>query len=50
MCSAMPMNASPERSRIGCDCPEFPDLVLDGMTISGDGLGARRGAVYLRGE
>ena len=29
---------------------EFPDLVLEGMTIAGHALGARHGLLYLRGE
>jgi [NiFe] hydrogenase diaphorase moiety large subunit len=29
---------------------EFPDLVLDGMTIAGYAVGARHGVLYLRGE
>ena len=29
---------------------EFPDLVLDGMTIAGYALGGREGLLYLRGE
>ncbi len=29
---------------------EFPDLVLDGMTIAGYAIGARHGILYLRGE
>ena len=29
---------------------DYPDLALEGMTIAGYALGARRGIVYLRGE
>ena len=29
---------------------DFPDLVLDGMTIAGYALGSRNGLLYLRGE
>jgi [NiFe] hydrogenase diaphorase moiety large subunit len=29
---------------------DFPDLVLDGMTIAGYALGSRKGLLYLRGE
>jgi [NiFe] hydrogenase diaphorase moiety large subunit len=29
---------------------EFPDLVLDGITVAGYALGARQGIIYLRGE
>ncbi len=29
---------------------DFPDLVVDGMTVAGYALGARQGIIYLRGE
>ena len=29
---------------------EFPDLVIDGMTVAGYALGAKHGLIYLRGE